>query len=176
MQILNLVFVSKHWEDAMEEPQTDSAQKSLLKSERTDIHRRQLLGLFSINAGASALMGMPREAIADGSELPIPRRVLTGRDERGKSVFKLFDVTSQIVTFDTRPGVAYYEMYATEGIPGVTGHEPDPMLTKRGSFPAPGATLFRLVRFPPRPSEGTKSDPRAYENFLEELSHKVPGM
>ena len=27
-----------------------------------------------------------------------------------------------------------------------------------------------------RPPEGTKPDPRAYENFLEELSQKVPGM
>jgi mannose-6-phosphate isomerase-like protein (cupin superfamily) len=50
------------------------------------------------------------------------------------------------------------------------------MLTKKGSFPAPGATLFRLVRFAPRPPEGSKPDPRAYEKFLEELSQKVPGM
>jgi mannose-6-phosphate isomerase-like protein (cupin superfamily) len=141
-----------------------------------DSDRRQLLALLSIAAGASALGLTPQDTAADADTLPIPRRALTGRDEAGKSVFKSFDVTSQIVTFDSRPGVAYYEMYATDGVPRVTGQEPDPMLTKKGSFPAPGATLFRLVRFAPRPPEGTKPDPLAYEKFLEELSQKVPGM
>jgi mannose-6-phosphate isomerase-like protein (cupin superfamily) len=160
----------------MERREADHVQNSLPSTDATDIHRRQLLGLLSIAVGASALGGTPQETVADTGELPIPRRALTGRDEAGKSVFESFEGTSQIVTFDSRPGVAYYEMYATEGIPGVTGHEPDPMLTKKGSFPAPGATLFRLVRFAPRPPEGSKPDPRAYEKFLEELSQKVPGM
>lgn len=141
-----------------------------------DNHRRQLLALLSVTAGASALGVTPQDSMADTETLPIPRRALTGRDDAGKSVFKSFDVTSQVVTFDSRPGVAYYEMYATDEVPRVTGREPDPMLTKKGSFPAPGATLFRLVRFAPRPPEGTKPDPRAYERFLEELSQKVPGM
>ena len=160
----------------MEKPEADDVQNNLPSSEPADIHRRQLLGLLSVAAGLSGLAGTPQEAFADAGEFPIPRRALTGRDETGKSVFKSFDATSQIVTFDSRPGVAYYEMYATEEIPSVTGHEPDPMLTKKGSFPAPGATLFRLVRFAPRRPEGSKPDPRAYEKFLEELSQKVPGM
>jgi mannose-6-phosphate isomerase-like protein (cupin superfamily) len=141
-----------------------------------DKERRQLLALLSASAGAGALGLTSQDSVAETEDLPIPRRALTGRDEAGKSVFKSFDLTSQVVTFDSRPGVAYYEMYATDEIPHVTGREPDPMLTKKGSFPAPGATLFRLVRFAPRPPEGTKPDPRAYEKFLEELSQKVPGM
>lgn len=151
-------------------PDTPSAANA------TDLNRRHMLTLFSLAAGATAVAAGSADSFADTPEFPIPRRALTGRDDGGKSVFKSFDTSPQVVTFESRPGVAYYEMYVTEGIPGVTGHEPDPMLTKKGSFPAPGATLFRLVRFAPRPPDGTKPDPRAYENFLDELSHKVPGM
>ena len=141
-----------------------------------DNDRRRLLAFLSVAASAGALGVSTEDAKADTEPMPTPLRALTGRDDAGKSVFKSFDVTSQVVSFDSRPGVAYYEMYATEGIPHVTGKEPDPMLTKKGSFPAPGATLFRVVRFAPRPPEGVKPDPRVYENFLEELSQKVPGM
>ncbi len=141
-----------------------------------DGNRRQLLALLSVAASASVLGLTPQAATADNDSTAIPKRALTGRDEAGKSVFKSFELTPQIVTFDSRPGVAYYEMYATDGIPRATGHEPDPMLTKKGGFPAPGATWFRLVRFAPRPPEGSKPDPRGYEKFLDELSQKVPGM
>jgi mannose-6-phosphate isomerase-like protein (cupin superfamily) len=160
----------------MKKPYASHDEDATPSTDVTDHERRQLLALLSVAAGAGTL-GLATQAVAAEPEtFPTPRRALTGRDDAGKSVFKSFDVTSQVVTFDSRPGAAYYEMYATDGIPHVTGKEPDPMLTKKGSFPAPGATLFRVVRFAPRPPEGTKPDPRAYENFLEELSQKVPGM
>jgi mannose-6-phosphate isomerase-like protein (cupin superfamily) len=155
---------------------TQQALPTSVTADATDMHRRQLLGLLSVAGGASALGITSQDSLADGGDVSVPRRALTGRDDSGKSVFKSFDVTPQIVTFDSRPGAAYYEMYATDGIPGVTGQEPDPMLTHQGFFPAPGASLFLIVRFPPRPPEGTKPDPRAYENFLDEVSKKVPGL
>jgi mannose-6-phosphate isomerase-like protein (cupin superfamily) len=142
----------------------------------TDTHRRQLLSFLSVAATAGALGVTPHDSPASTEDFPIPRRALTGRDDSGKSVFKSFDVTSKIVTLDSRPGAAYYEMYATDGIPNITGQEPDPMPTHKGFFPAAGATFFLMVQFPPRPAEGTKPDPHAYENFLEELSQKFPGM
>jgi len=131
----------------------------------TDTHRRQLLGLLSVAAGAGALGVTSQHAPAASGDFPIPRRALTGRDDAGKSVFKSFDVTSKIVPLDSRPGAAYYEMYATDGIPSVTGQEPDPMPTHEGFFPAAGATFFLMVQFPPRPPEGAKSDPHAYEKL-----------
>jgi hypothetical protein len=86
-----------------------------------DKERRQLLTLLSVSAGAGALVLTPQDTVAETENFPIPRRALTGRDDADKSVFKSFDLTSQVVTFDSRPGVAYYEMYATDGIPHVTG-------------------------------------------------------
>jgi len=157
-------------------PETALDQDRASETDPSDGDRRRLLLLLSAAAGGGALVFSPVNAEADAEGFPVPRRALTGRNESGKSVFQSFDVTPQVVTFDSRPGVAYYETYATEGIPRLTGHEPDPMLTKKGSFPAPGNTFLRLVRFAPRPPEGTQPAPDAYQKFLDELSHKVPGM
>ena len=131
-----------------------------------DHDRRDLLVALTAVAGVSAVGFSSTSVQAQADSAPVPRRALTGRDASGKSVFKSFDVTPQVVTFESRPGLAFYELYSTDGVPRVTGQEPDPMLTKKGSFPAPGGTLFRLVMFPPKPPQGSRADPKAYENYL----------
>lgn len=118
------------------------ARKRRHPSERapssTDSVRRRTIATI----GVAAAGAMSRESMAAGeSGVAVPRRALTGRDDAGKSVFKSFDVTPQVVTFASRPGVAFYELYATAGVPSVTGHEPDPMISRKGAFPAPGRQL-----------------------------------
>jgi Cupin domain len=145
--------------------------------------RRRLLQALSAIAGGGALAAMSRPATSqpaaarDPSDLPPPKRALTGRDEAGKSVFKSFDVTSKVVTIDANPGLTFYELYMTEGVPQLTGLEPDPMLKGTKAFPGPGGTMFRLVSYPPRRPEGWKPPPGVtYATGLQELSEKVPGM
>ena len=109
--------------------------------------------------------------------LPPPKRALTGRDASGKSVFKSLDVTPQVVEIQSNPGLTFYELYATEGVPQLTGHEPDPMLKKTRDFPDPGGTNFRLISYPPRRWEGWKPPAGVtFESALAELNEKVPGM
>ncbi len=140
--------------------------------------RRHLLQALSALFGGGALAAMSRPAAAkDLSELPPPRRALTGRDEAGKSVFKSFDVTSKVVEIDSNPGLTFYELYMTEGVPRLTGLEPDPMLGGTKAFPGPGGTMFRLISYPPRRPEGYKPPPGVtFESALQEMSEKVPGM
>lgn len=140
--------------------------------------RRQLLQALSAMAGGSALAAIPRPAEAkDSSELPPPKRALTGRDAAGKSVFKSFDVTPKVVEIDSNPGLTFYELYMTEGVPALTGLEPDPMLQGTKAFPGPGGTMFRLISYPPRRPEGWKPPPGVtFDSALQELSQKVPGM
>ena len=147
-----------------------------LSMEEADHGRRQLLLLLSAAAGISAMQAPTASAREDSTQMQPPRRALTGRDASGKSIFQSFDVTPQIVTFESRPGLAFYEIYATDDVPRLTGREPDPMTTKRGSFPKPHGSLFRLTLFPPRPPEGSTPSPGGYEKYLEELSQKIPGM
>ena len=140
--------------------------------------RRHLLQAFSVVAGGGALAAMVPPADAkDSSDLPPPKRALTGRDETGKSVFKSFDVTSKVVEIDSNPGLTFYELYMTEGVPRLTGLEADPMLEGTKAFPGPGGTMFRLVSYPPRRPEGYKPPPGVtFEGGLREMSEKVPGM
>ena len=160
-----------------------SKDKSLgdaeLASERFEGRdRRRLLQTLSVltGSGALAMMSHPVEA-KDASELPAPKRALTGRDAAGKSVFKSFDVTPVVAEIDSSPGLTFYELYMTEGVPALTGLEPDPMARGTIGFPGPGGTMFRLISYPPRRPEGWKPPPGAtFETGLRELSEKVPGM
>jgi mannose-6-phosphate isomerase-like protein (cupin superfamily) len=140
--------------------------------------RRQLLRALSAVAGSGAFAAMSQSAAAkDASELPPPKRVLTGRNEAGKSVFKSVEVTSKVVEIDSNPGLTFYENYITEGVPALTGLEPDPMLAGTKAFPGPGGTMFRLISYPPKRPEGYKPPPGVtFETGLKELSDKVPGM
>src|SRR5437868_5419542 len=156
-----------------------SVSDALAPSEKPEgADRRQLLQAFSAIAGSGALAAVPQPAAAkDASELPPPKRALTGRNEAGKSVFRSFDVTSKVVEIDANPGLTFYELYRTEGTPRLTGLEPDPMLMGTIGFPGPDGTMFRLISYPPRRPEGYKPPPGVtFESGLREMSEKVPGM
>ena len=155
-----------------------SPDEAGIASNQFESGRRQLLQVLSAMAGSGTLAAMSRPAEAkDSSDLPAPKRALTGRNEAGKSVFRSFDVTPKVVEIDSNPGLTFYELYMTDGVPGLTGLEPDPMLTGTKAFPGPGGTMFRLISYPPRRPEGYKPPLGVtFESALRELSEKVPGM
>ena len=158
---------------------TESVNDTKAVSERLEGgDRRHLLQAISAIAGGGALavLSQPVEA-KDASDLPPPKRVLTGRNEAGKSVFKSVDETTKVVEIDSNPGLTFYEMYITEDVPRLTGLEPDPMVQGTKAFPGPGGTMFRLITYPPRRPEGYKPPPGVtLETALKELNDKVPGM
>jgi mannose-6-phosphate isomerase-like protein (cupin superfamily) len=143
-----------------------------------DAERRGVLRIFSLVAGAAAIGSGAAAQTSDApAPLPPPRRALTGRDAAGKSVFRSFDVTPQVIHIDANPGLTFYELYATEGVPQLAGTEPDPMLRKTRAFPGPGGTNFRLITYPGKRPEGYKPPPGVtYESGMKELDDKVPGM
>jgi hypothetical protein len=66
--------------------------------------RRRLLQVLSAFASGGAIAALAQPAVAkDASDLPPPKRALTGRDAAGKSVFSSFDVTPQVVEIDSNP-------------------------------------------------------------------------
>ena len=141
--------------------------------------RLHFAGLLA-NSVQLAVVGWGLTRLSTAGEprsLPIPKRVLTGRDASGKSVFKTLTVTPQVVEIDSNPGLTFYELYSTEGVPQLTGQEPDPMLKKTRDFPDPGGTNFRLISYPPRRPPGyTPPAGVTFESALAELNEKVPGM
>jgi hypothetical protein len=147
-------------------------------SERSDSNRRQVLQWFSVTAGAAFAATPAARANEPGNVTsPTPRRALTGRDAAGKSVFKSFDVTPNVVPIDSNPGLTFYELYSTEGVPQLTGQEADPMLQKTKDFPGPGGTNFRLISYPPKRPPGWTPPPGVtFDSALKELGEKVPSM
>jgi mannose-6-phosphate isomerase-like protein (cupin superfamily) len=142
-----------------------------------DRNRRRTLYVLSGLVGGGSLGALPEATAKDTSALPPPKRVVTGRDASGKSVFKSLDVTPQVVEIDSNPGLTFYELFATEGVPQLTGQEPDPMSQKTRDFPGPGGTNFRLISYPPRRPEGWKPPAGVtFESALAELNEKIPGM
>ena len=78
----------------------------------------------------------------------VPRRVVTGHDERGVSVF-LHDGPPPVVR--TAPdGALFYELWGTDAAPApVTASEPDPAETSLTVPPAKNGTKIRINEFPP---------------------------
>jgi mannose-6-phosphate isomerase-like protein (cupin superfamily) len=63
-------------------------------------------------------------------------------------------------------------MYATDGLPTLTGREADPVPAMTNLVPGPQGSRFRLFQIPPRSL--AKPDPAAIDRMLEEYRAKVP--
>jgi hypothetical protein len=82
----------------------------------------------------------------------IPRRVVTGHDGRGVSVFA---DDGPVPVVRTAPGGAlFYEVLGTDAMPAAIGPaEPDPTLSPLAALtapPPPNGTKIRINEFPPR--------------------------
>jgi quercetin dioxygenase-like cupin family protein len=77
----------------------------------------------------------------------IPRRVVTGHDERGSSVFAS-DGPAPVVR--TAPdGAQFYEIWGTDASPApIAAAEPDPAAGGLSVPPAPNGTKIRINEFP----------------------------
>src|SRR3954471_13568635 len=118
MQMTTRYF--SHWWSRNNSKRLDAAERCRKGAASGD--RRKLLQALAAMTGSSVLSLMSQRSEAkDSSNLPRPKRALTGRDEAGKSVFKSFDVTSKVVEIDANPGLTFYELYMTEGVPGLSG-------------------------------------------------------
>jgi quercetin dioxygenase-like cupin family protein len=78
----------------------------------------------------------------------IPRRVVTGHDDSGRSVCT---IDGPVPVVRTAPdGALFYEVWATDAMPApIGGTEPDPTLDALTVPPAPGGTKIRINEFPP---------------------------
>jgi quercetin dioxygenase-like cupin family protein len=78
----------------------------------------------------------------------VPRRVVTGHDERGVSVFAADGLVPIVRT--APDGALFCEVWATSAMPvPVAAAEPDPTLSALSVPPAPNGTKIRVNVFPP---------------------------
>ena len=78
----------------------------------------------------------------------IPRRVVTGHDQRGVSVFA---ADGPVPVVRAAPdGALFYEVWATDAMPAAIGPaEPDPTIGALTVPPTPNGTKIRINEFPP---------------------------
>jgi quercetin dioxygenase-like cupin family protein len=78
----------------------------------------------------------------------IPRRVVTGHDRRGVSVFA--DDGPVPVVRTAPDGAYFYEIWGTDAMPArIDAAEPDPTLSALTVPPPPNGTKIRINEFPP---------------------------
>ncbi len=76
------------------------------------------------------------------------RRVVTGHDAAGKSVF-VFDDEPSLQATHSATGAQLTEVWGTVEVPSVPDSGDDPTIVEHQYFPAPGGTAFVVVRFAP---------------------------
>jgi quercetin dioxygenase-like cupin family protein len=79
----------------------------------------------------------------------VPRRVVTGHDEHGRSVFSHDGAPP--VTTAAPDGALFYEIWATDAAPApIAAAEPDPTTQRSLTVPpGPNGTKIRINEFPP---------------------------
>jgi mannose-6-phosphate isomerase-like protein (cupin superfamily) len=106
------------------------------------------------------------------------RRVVTGHTQTNKSTFLSDGQPARVVTFDSLPGAALVELWATEASPNLpVTLDVDPTATMTSFVPGPLGTRFRMVRFPPA-HEITSALPNGFDAtaFQHEFAMKAPGL
>ena len=84
-------------------------------------------------------------------ELPPLRRVVTGFDAEGESVF-LEDGPTRVRTNPARPGMRRFNVWATGRVP-VPIDEPDRGSELHGVMPLRGGSVLDIIDYPPEPKD-----------------------
>jgi hypothetical protein len=77
------------------------------------------------------------------------RRIVTGRDEAGRSCFAADGTPSKAHDFVHIPGMQVAHLWATASMPALPAVFGDPTATQTSIVPKLGGTQFLIVRFPP---------------------------
>ena len=100
------------------------------------------------------------------------RRIVTGHDAAGKSVFIADGEAPNRITLDARPGWELNTLWATAGTPSLPA-QGDPSLRLDTYLPAAPGTRFIFATWPSRQDQARNADP---QTLRAEYNAKVPGL
>lgn len=89
------------------------------------------------------------------------RRVVTGHDEHGHSVFITDGLASAVKEMESMPGLAITNFWITDGAPASNLGHADAADRPVVLEPPANGTVFRVVEFPPDSNWRDDADPRA---------------
>ncbi|WP_150815972.1 cupin domain-containing protein [Pseudomonas fluorescens] len=101
------------------------------------------------------------------------RRIVTGHDEQGHSVFVSDDFAPRAQSFASIPGHAMAQLWTTPALPALLEQSSDPTLDRASLIPSQGGTSLAIFDFPPdtvmhKPLDGVQA--------FNELSAALPGL
>ncbi len=88
------------------------------------------------------------------------RRVITGHDENGKSVFIVDGDATAVKEMDSMPGLALTDIWQTGGAPASNAGNADAADRPVVLEPPANGTIFRVVEFPPDSQWRGRADAR----------------
>ena len=88
------------------------------------------------------------------------RRVITGHDENGKSVFIVDGDAAAVKEMDSMPGLALTDIWQTGGAPASNAGNADAADRPVVLEPPANGTIFRVVEFPPDSQWRGRADAR----------------
>lgn len=89
------------------------------------------------------------------------RRVVTGHDDAGRSVFVSDDAAGAVKEMASMPGLAITNLWVTNGAPASNAGNEDAADRPVVLEPPANGTVFRIVEFPPDSAWRDSADPRA---------------
>ena len=113
------------------------------------------------------------------------RRVITGNDSKGKSVFVAAGDASSQHDYEHIPGMSSVQLWSTLSNPVIPTEFSDPVATIQSIVPGPGGTQFMIVVFPPdavmmsdsfNPAAAAEEMLKATPGFAERFERDSPGM
>ena len=100
------------------------------------------------------------------TQLPPPRRVITGFDASGQSIFES-DSLAEAHVNPLRPAMRSYNPWGTSAIP-CPMREADKSGTAPGIMPPKNGSVLHVVDYPPEPS-----DPAERKKYLDDMRERV---
>ena len=101
------------------------------------------------------------------------RRIVTGHDEHGNSVFVSDDYAPRAKSFASIPGHAMAQLWTTAANPVSTEQVSDPTLSYASLIPPQGGTSLAMFDFPP---DTIMQNPIGGAQAFEELGAALPGL
>jgi hypothetical protein len=109
------------------------------------------------------------------------RRVVTGHDARGRSIFVTDGASPHVLTIPGRDDFALTNLWVTDRVPASNAGTTDPARRPVVLEPPRGGAIFRVVEFPPDRAAGSFDRKAAFaamgaEHALDPDGARHPGM
>ena len=103
------------------------------------------------------------------TELPPPRRIITGYDASGQSIF-VEDGPANVRKNTIRPGLRSSNVWATGRLP-VPVDDPDRSEQLHGIMPPPGGSVLHIIDYPPEPKDPAEKE-RVFRTIAENIKKR----